>query len=262
MISLTRTAQGDAPGRRHGRSRRCAVYQDSTASCGRLAAARWSVSACRNAMTQPIVACPVSGSPPAGRRDKPPLALHTTIMDPITPRNRSRPAGADAYWRRRLFALAAGLAVLGLVVWAVGGAASPRPTAATTPAHHHAPHPNAPAAGGLPTSSSPSTTPSDTSRSQRHPRGGNHASQAAKPKAKHTPAVAAAGTHPRGGGDCRPADVVLTLTASSNSYGPAARPKFGIDVVSTASQTCTFNVGTRHLTLLIESGGVRVWNSA
>jgi len=161
-----------------------------------------------------------------------------------------------------LFALAAGLAVLGLVVWAVGGAASPRPTAATTPAHHHAPHPNAPAAGGLPTSSSPSTTPSDTSRSQRHPRGGNHASQAAKPKAKHTPAAAAAGTHPRGGGDCRPADVVLTLTASSNSYGPAARPKFGIDVVSTASQTCTFNVGTRHLTLLIESGGVRVWNSA
>jgi hypothetical protein len=56
--------------------------------------------------------------------------------------------------------------------------------------------------------------------------------------------------------------VVLTLTASSNSYGPAARPKFSIDVVSTASQTCTFNVGTRHLTLLIESGGVRVWNSA
>jgi hypothetical protein len=56
--------------------------------------------------------------------------------------------------------------------------------------------------------------------------------------------------------------VVLTLTASSNSYGRAARPKFGIDVVSTASRTCTFNVGTRHLTLLIESGGVRVWNSA
>jgi len=183
-------------------------------------------------------------------------------MDPITPRNRSRPAGADAYWRRRLFALAAGLAVLGLVVWAVGGAASPRPTAATTPVHHHAPHPNVPAASGLPTSSSPSPSPSDTRRSQQHPHGGNHASQAAKPKPKHTPAAAAAGTHPRGGGDCRPADVVLTLTASSNSYGPAARPKFGIDVVSTASQTCTFNVGTRHLTLLIESGGVRVWNSA
>ena len=56
--------------------------------------------------------------------------------------------------------------------------------------------------------------------------------------------------------------MVLTLTASSNSYGPAARPEFGLDVVSTASQTCTFDVGTRHLTLLIKSGGVRVWNSA
>jgi len=56
--------------------------------------------------------------------------------------------------------------------------------------------------------------------------------------------------------------VVLTLTASSNSYGRTTRPEFDIDVVSTAPQTCRFDVGTRHLTLLIESGGVRVWNSA
>ena len=33
-------------------------------------------------------------------------------------------------------------------------------------------------------------------------------------------------------------------------------------MVSTASRTCTLNVGTRYLTVLIESGGVRVWNSA
>jgi hypothetical protein len=102
---------------------------------------------------------------------------------------------------------------------------------------------------------------SGTGRSQRHARGRNHASRDAQPKARHTPAAAAAGTHPHGG-DCQPADVVLTLTASSNSYGPAARPQFSIDVVSTASRTCTFNVGTRYLTVLIESGGVRVWNSA
>jgi hypothetical protein len=182
-------------------------------------------------------------------------------MDPITSRNRSRSVSADAYWRRRLFALAAGLAVLGLLAWAVGGA-SARPTAATSPLHHHAPNPSVPAAGGLPArSASPSPSPSGTGQSQRHAHHGNHASRGAKPKAKHTPAPTAAGAHSHGG-DCQAADVVLTLTESSNSYGPAARPEFGIDVVSTASGTCTFNVGTRHLTLLIKSGGVRVWNSA
>jgi hypothetical protein len=184
-------------------------------------------------------------------------------MDPITPRNRSRSASADAYWRRRLFALAAGLAVLGLLIWAVGGAASPRPTAATKPTHHHhAQDPSVPAVGGLPTPSSPSPSPSGTGGSQRHARDRKHASHGAHPKARHTAPAAAGGTRPRPGGGCRPADVVLTLTASSNSYGRAARPEFSIDVVSTASQTCTFNVGTRHLTLLIKSGGVRVWNSA
>jgi hypothetical protein len=162
-----------------------------------------------------------------------------------------------------LFALAAGLAVLGLLAWAVGGA-SARPAASSTPLghHHRAPDPSVSSAGGLATPSpSPSPSPSGTGKSQRHAHGAHHASQGTKPKARHTPAPAAAGKHSHGG-DCQSADVVLTLTASSNSYGPAARPEFGIDVVSTAPQTCTFNVGTRHVTLLIKSGGVRVWYSA
>jgi hypothetical protein len=185
-------------------------------------------------------------------------------MDPITSRNRSRSVSADAYWRRRLFALAAGLAVLGLLVWAVGGA-SAHPTAATTPLHHHdAPNPSGPATGGSPTpltSPSPSPSPSATGHAQQHAHHGKHGRQGAKPKAKHTPPPAAAGAHSHGG-DCQSADVVLTLTASSNSYGAAGRPEFGVDVVSTAPHTCKFNVGTRHVTLLIKSGGVRVWNSA
>ena len=184
-------------------------------------------------------------------------------MDPITSRNRSRSASADAYWRRRLFALVAGLAVLGLLAWAVGGTAGAHPTAATTPLHHHhARYPNPPASGATPAlSASPSPSPSPTPRSSRHAPAGKHASQAATPKPGHTPAAAAAGTQSPGG-DCQAGDVVLTLTASSNSYGRAARPEFDLDVVSTASQTCTFDVGTRHLTVLIRSGGVRVWNSA
>src|SRR5215472_9043868 len=108
-------------------------------------------------------------------------------MDPITSRNRSRSASTDAYWRRRLFALAAGLAVLGLLMWALGGAASPRPTAATRPAHHHhAPHPDTPAAGALPARSTPSPSPSGPGRPSRHAHGGHQVSQAPKPKPKHT----------------------------------------------------------------------------
>ncbi len=186
------------------------------------------------------------------------------FMDPITSRNRNRSASADAYWRRRLFALAAGLAVIGVLAWAVGGTAGAHPTAATTPLHHHHVRPPAPpAASATPApSASASPSPSPTPRPSPHATSGKHASQAAKPKPGHTPAATAAGGTQSPGSGCQPADVVLTLTASSNSYGRAARPQFDLDVVSTASRTCTFNVGTRHLTVLVESGGVRVWNSA
>jgi hypothetical protein len=183
-------------------------------------------------------------------------------MDPITSRNRNRSVSADAYWRRRLFALAAGLAVLGLLAWAVGGASAPRQTAATTSLHHQDHHGNPPGTGALPVVSAsasprPSPSPSRTGGPRGHTHGGQQAGQDTKPRAGHT----AAGTTAHGG-DCAAADVVITLTASGNSYGPAARPRFGVDVVSTAPRTCTFNVGSRYLRLLIESGGVRVWNSA
>lgn len=63
------------------------------------------------------------------------------------------------------------------------------------------------------------------------------------------------------GDDCPSADVVISLTANGDSYAGAARPEFTIDVVSTDSRTCAFNVGARYLTLVISSGGVREWGS-
>ncbi len=56
--------------------------------------------------------------------------------------------------------------------------------------------------------------------------------------------------------------MVISLTARSDDYDATARPEFGIDVVSTDGRTCTFNVGAKYLTLVIESGGVRAWGSA
>src|SRR5437763_13342776 len=120
-------------------------------------------------MTEPIVACDASGRRRrVGGLGRGRLCI-LRFMDPITSRNRNRSVSADAYWRRRLFALAAGLAVLGLLAWAVGGASAPRPTAATTPLHHQNHPGNLPATGGLPAiSASPSPSPSPTGGTPGH----------------------------------------------------------------------------------------------
>jgi hypothetical protein len=64
------------------------------------------------------------------------------------------------------------------------------------------------------------------------------------------------------GGGCPVGSTVVTLTANGSSYAAAEHPRFTLDVVSTAREPCTFNVGERYLTLVIKSGGVRVWGSA
>jgi hypothetical protein len=195
-------------------------------------------------------------------------------MDPITPRNRSRSVEPDVYWRRRLFALAAGLAVFGLLAWAVGGTTTTRQTASTTPLTSQSPQVNVTPVSASPASPSPSpsvTSPSPSPSGSPSPTGSpgsqqkhgkkpaGNAARAGRPHAKH--AAAAAKARPHGSG-CPAGAVVITMTASSNSYGARARPEFSVDLVSTDSRTCTLNTGSRHLAVVIESGGVRVWGSA
>jgi hypothetical protein len=62
------------------------------------------------------------------------------------------------------------------------------------------------------------------------------------------------------GDDCPAGAVVISMSAGS-SYAGSARPGFGINVVSTDSRTCAFNVGPRYLTVTVRSGGVRAWGS-
>src|SRR6202020_621206 len=150
MISLTSTAHGETPGLRQGSSLRWAEYQHRSTSCWR------STSRCCCIMTQPIVAC---RPPPAGRRDRLGLPLHTVCMDPITSRNRSSTEEPEVYWRRRLFALAAGLAVLGLLAWAVGGASSTRLAATTASVSSQAPRISLPPAVGSPSLFASSSSP-------------------------------------------------------------------------------------------------------
>ncbi len=190
----------------------------------------------------------------------------------------------DVYWRRRLFALAAGLAVFGLLAWAVGGASGTRQAAATTSLNSQppqakvtpvgaspaptSPSPSSPSPSSpSPSATSPSPSPSPTGSAGSHkkpavkaPRA-HKAAQAGKAGRPHAKHAAAAKARPHGSG-CPAGAVVITMTASSNSYGARARPGFSVNLVSTDSRTCTLNTGSRHLAVVIESGGVRVWGSA
>ncbi len=131
------------------------------------------------------------------------------------------------YWRRRAAALLASLSVLiGLswtVTWGVGRLTGPA---------------SRPAAAGAPSRLTGSTqlgVPDATS------------ARRAAPAALPT---------------CPVADVQLRLSASQPSYSRQEVPEFDIDVLSTASYSCTFDVGARHVLLQISAGAAHVWTSA
>jgi len=167
---------------------------------------------------------------------------------------RSRPA--DVYWRRRVIALAAGIAVLGLVVWTVngtlgGGGASPSANVSSVGTHSTASTGPSAAASGTSTPSvagspSPSSSPTATSSAQGRHRAGKHQ---AGPDGQ------------LGSQGCSRADIVLSLFSSRYRYRVHATPKFQIDVVSTAAGGCAFDLGPRNIQLIIKSGDHRVWDS-
>jgi hypothetical protein len=150
-----------------------------------------------------------------------------------------RPA-ASTYWRRRFVALVAGLSVLALVTWALsgamGGSAPTADSGATKPVHGTLASPSA----------HPRAHPQPTTGSR--PAGTPHRSGSA-------PGVAA----PR---PCPASSVVLSVDSSQGSYSVRQSPEFAVNVVSVASQTCTFNIGAKHVWLQISAGPVRIWSSA
>ena len=86
-----------------------------------------------------IVACgrrtgPAAGSNPTGRapaglRVSVHGSLHTLRMDRNAYRDDNDTGQPDAYWRRRVIALVAGLTLLGLLAWAFSGGGKPASTA-------------------------------------------------------------------------------------------------------------------------------------
>jgi hypothetical protein len=145
----------------------------------------------------------------------------------------------STYWRRRFVALVIGLSLLAIVTWGLSGAMG-----GSTPATSNAPTKSV--HGSLPSTTTHGTGTHSTGTGR--PRGSTSAPQ-------HN---AAAGTpHP-----CPTADVVLSVFSSQASYTVRETPEFQVTVVSIASQTCTFDIGARHVWLQISTGPVRVWSSA
>jgi hypothetical protein len=147
----------------------------------------------------------------------------------------------STYWRRRFVALVVGLSVLALVTWALSGAMGG----------------SAPAADSAATKSAHGTLPSRGTRpsagTSQHPAG----SRASASRHRPGPTRRAAALRP-----CPASDVVLSVSSSQASYSVRQSPEFQVDVVSVASQTCTFNIGARHVWLQIAAGPVKIWSSA
>jgi hypothetical protein len=177
----------------------------------------------------------------------------------------------DVYWRRRVFVLTAAIGVLVLIAWtvngALGGAGNARPAADTTHTGQHGHHVMAAAAA---TSAGPPTpTPAATATAHPTATASTQRDQAKHSPAQHSPAKhgpqhagqAAAGQGSAGA--CPRGSVVLSLFTPKYHYAGQQTPQFEVDVVSTASRPCSFNVGAKHVQVVIRAGGERrVWGSA
>jgi hypothetical protein len=159
------------------------------------------------------------------------------------------------YWRRRLVALLAALAILSLIAWAFFGVLglSSGPSGAAR-SHGSAGQGSAGHGGSGHGGSGAGST-------------GQGGAAAAAGASRSPAASASSGAAGHGRGAARPqpcasGSVVLSVLASQSAYSGRQLPQFTVDVVSTAGVTCTFNVGPRHLVLVIRSGSDRVWGSA
>ncbi|MGO8960665.1 MAG: hypothetical protein ACLQFR_25300 [Streptosporangiaceae bacterium] len=170
---------------------------------------------------------------------------------------KERPAAI--FWRRRIAALLIGLSVLASASWAVAGTLG-RSASAAGPAATRSVQPTLPAR-------SPAPAPSDAGGVLAGTRGSQVAASlpstgpsAGRAGRAGTTAASATGRH--GPRPCAAHDVVLSLFSSQASYTVRQTPAFQVDVVSTASKTCTFDIGARHVLLQISAGPNRIWTSA
>ena len=191
---------------------------------------------------------------------------------PQTPRNPQ----AAVYWRRRCVALLIGLAVLALVAWAFSGAVggSGAPAGASGGSAQSGTGQQSHGGTGHGGTGQGGTGQGGAGQAGTGHGGNGHAGTGrggtggtASTASRNAGSGAAAGRHGKRGAAARPrpcpsGDVVLSLSTSQENYTAGQLPQFNVNVVATAAQTCTFNVGARHVALVIRAGSARVWSSA
>jgi hypothetical protein len=186
-------------------------------------------------------------------------------MDQNAQSNEEQDAPADAYWRRRFFALVGGLGVVGLLIWACSGLVGGQPASQTT-GTGQAGRPAAAAYGSgaaTPPAAKPVVTSPPPSATSSGLASGTPASPTTSPARSARSARSASGTGraAAAASTCPAADIVLTLLPSKATYGPHAMPTFQIDVVSTDNATCRFGIGSKSLRVVVTHGSQLAWNS-
>jgi hypothetical protein len=177
-------------------------------------------------------------------------------------------------------ALAVGLGVLSLIAWAFSGTLGASGAGgSTTAGGARASHGHAGSA----------TAGSGGSGSAAHAGAGPlaSASATAQPSASVQPSPSAAAASPRAGAqapngsdapgqlaafapqratnpgrECKVGNIVISLVVTQGSYGKGETPEFDVDVVSTGTRTCGFNVGARRLSVVVRAHGKQLWASA
>jgi hypothetical protein len=148
-----------------------------------------------------------------------------------------------------------GLAVLALIAWAFSGAIGSGGPAASTSSSSSGSGVGQQGRGGTGQGGGSGGQAGSATTPASHGAGGrtHTGSTTGRPRGQ------AAAARPK---SCHHGDMVLSLSSSQESYSAGQLPQFSVDVVATARQTCTFNVGASHVALVIRSGPVRVWSSA
>jgi len=137
---------------------------------------------------------------------------------------------ASVYWRRRCVALLIGLSVLTVTVWLLTGTVG----------------------GSRPVGGPAAATSAGASLGVN---GGAGSAASQSPAGRTAPVNY--GLRP-----CPAGAVVLSLFDSQAIYTRRQTPEFEVDVVSTASRSCSFNIGARYLVLAITAGSKDIWTSA
>ena len=161
-----------------------------------------------------------------------------------------KPVSPATYWRRRVVVLAAGVAILGLPIWAVNEAFGGSRAPGQGSPRSHAGHVTSPGArsrtGHGPRQALAGDTAHLGSRPQAHPR----------PTASAT-AVSAAPAHQPGR-----ACAALTLRSARYRYGSGEMVTFVVGAVSTRSRPCRMNLGSKFTSVVVDSGGTPLWDSS